>query len=67
MSDKLFEDLKDKLISTGGQYDLVTIEKAYELAKNAHNGQMRSSGDPYISHLLRSQKYWSILEWTMKR
>ena len=50
MSDKLFEDLKDKLISTGGQYDLVTIEKAYELAKNAHNGQMRSSGDPYISH-----------------
>ncbi|MBP1542449.1 MAG: bifunctional (p)ppGpp synthetase/guanosine-3',5'-bis(diphosphate) 3'-pyrophosphohydrolase, partial [Oscillospiraceae bacterium] len=32
------------------QYDLEKIMQAYTLADSAHEGQMRSSGDPYISH-----------------
>ncbi len=32
--------------------DLGRITRAYELAAGAHDGQMRSTGDPYISHSL---------------
>ena len=32
--------------------DLARIETAYDFSKNAHNGQFRASGDPYISHPL---------------
>lgn len=30
--------------------DLALLEKAYQLSKNAHEGQARNSGDPYIIH-----------------
>lgn len=30
--------------------DLTVVEKAYEFAKEAHEGQLRKSGDPYIVH-----------------
>ena len=30
--------------------DLDTLELAYEFAKDAHHGQMRASGEPYINH-----------------
>ena len=26
------------------------VERAYEIAKKAHEGQLRKSGDPYITH-----------------
>ena len=32
--------------------DLCKIRKAYEMADNLHKGQMRQSGEPYISHPL---------------
>src|SRR5438552_2465238 len=32
--------------------DLERIERAYELAKQAHQGVMRRSGEPYIQHPL---------------
>ena len=43
-------DVYDRLgeIYTGSQLSLV--EKAYEFAKNAHEGQKRASGEPYFSH-----------------
>src|SRR5688572_8077175 len=30
--------------------DLAVIERAYAVAEQAHRGQMRKSGDPYITH-----------------
>lgn len=34
-------------------FDEALIRKAHEFAKSAHEGQMRSSGDPYIIHPLQ--------------
>ncbi len=48
------EELYDKLIDTIRKYhpssDISMIEKAYNIAKNAHEGQKRKSGEPYIIH-----------------
>ncbi len=48
--DELFGKLAEKIKQSNKTYDLERIEKAYDIAKAAHEGQMRSSGDPYISH-----------------
>ena len=48
--DALYKKLEDAIEKSNKTYDLSRIESAYELAKKAHEGQMRSSGDPYISH-----------------
>ena len=46
----LFEGLRNKI----GEYlpvDKVTeVQRAFVVARDAHEGQMRSSGDPYITH-----------------
>lgn len=39
-------------ISYLGEDEVRTIERAYALAERAHSGQMRLSGEPYISHPL---------------
>lgn len=48
------EVLHDKLIRTIRSYhpsaDLTMIEKAYNIAYEAHKGQKRKSGEPYIIH-----------------
>ena len=50
------EDLYHSLIDHVRKYhpsdDITMIEKAYEIAYNAHNGQLRKSGEPYIIHPL---------------
>ena len=48
--DALYEKLADAIEKSNKAYDIPRISAAYELAKKAHEGQMRSSGDPYISH-----------------
>ena len=48
--DALYAQLADAIEKSNKSYDLPRIEAAYELAKKAHEGQVRSSGDPYISH-----------------
>ncbi|MEG1809308.1 MAG: bifunctional (p)ppGpp synthetase/guanosine-3',5'-bis(diphosphate) 3'-pyrophosphohydrolase [Oscillospiraceae bacterium] len=47
-----FEELKTQIESSGRQYDVALITLAYELAHKSHEGQMRESGEPYITHPL---------------
>jgi GTP pyrophosphokinase len=44
--------LIQKILDSEKQYDLSKIISAYEFAENAHRGQTRSSGAPYITHPL---------------
>ena len=48
--DKLLEKLKEKLTQSGMPYDVERIADAYGLACEAHRGQLRLSGDPYVTH-----------------
>lgn len=41
-----------ELVEMYNQDDLDKIRKAYEMADNLHKGQVRQSGEPYISHPL---------------
>ncbi|HEY8269619.1 MAG TPA: bifunctional (p)ppGpp synthetase/guanosine-3',5'-bis(diphosphate) 3'-pyrophosphohydrolase [Pseudobdellovibrionaceae bacterium] len=49
---KTLEDLLEKIRSYFPQADLKVIEKAYYFSEKAHEGQIRRSGEPYISHPL---------------
>lgn len=42
--------LIEKITSEDKKYDLDKITRAYELAEKKHEGQMRDSGEPYITH-----------------
>ena len=46
------DDLLAALRASDKVYDLNKIERAYQIADKAHGGQVRKSGDPYISHPL---------------
>ncbi|EKE77431.1 bifunctional GTP diphosphokinase/guanosine-3',5'-bis pyrophosphate 3'-pyrophosphohydrolase [Gallaecimonas xiamenensis] len=46
----LFEGLKARLTSYLDQEQVELIRQAYVLARDAHEGQARSSGEPYITH-----------------
>ena len=47
-----FEELLEKLRKNRPSEDPWVVRRAYEIASERHRGQFRSSGDPYISHLL---------------
>lgn len=49
---KTLEELLSKIRSYFPQADLKIIEKAYTFSERAHAGQIRRSGEPYISHPL---------------
>ncbi|MEM9103362.1 MAG: bifunctional GTP diphosphokinase/guanosine-3',5'-bis pyrophosphate 3'-pyrophosphohydrolase [Pseudomonadota bacterium] len=46
----LFSGLEEKLNEYLSEEQVNQIRKAYCLAKDSHEGQLRSSGDPYITH-----------------
>ncbi len=48
----LYEELKKRVLRYHPSDDLTMIEKAYRIADQSHNGQMRKSGEPYIVHPL---------------
>ena len=48
---KTFEEIKTELVKQKrGKDEIELIERAYEWAKELHNGQYRISGEPYIIH-----------------
>lgn len=49
---KTLEDLLNRIRAYYPNADLKLIEKAYEFSEKAHEGQIRRSGEPYISHPL---------------
>lgn len=50
--DELYLVLINKIRKYHPSEDVTMIEKAYHLAKDAHEGQLRKSGEPYIIHPL---------------
>lgn len=50
--DELFEELKQYILRYHPSTDLSQVEKAYNVAKEAHKDQKRKSGEPYIIHPL---------------
>ncbi len=49
-----FDSLIEKIRQSGKPYDEAKIGEAYELANQAHTGQVRVSGEPYILHPLET-------------
>lgn len=49
---KTFKQLVEKIRASEKPYDLEKITQAYKVAEKAHEGQLRTSGDPYITHPL---------------
>ena len=47
--------------------DLRLIQTAYEVAEKAHTGQVRKSGDPYITTRCRWRPSWPSWAWTPPR
>jgi GTP pyrophosphokinase len=48
----LYDDLIKEIRKYHPSTDLSDIEKAYKIARDAHEGQLRKSGEPYIIHPL---------------
>lgn len=48
--DKMFQDLTDKIRENCPGMDLERIKAAYEMARSAHEGQLRKDGSPYVTH-----------------
>ena len=46
----LFEGLKRQIEQYLPEEQVIRVQDAYVCARNAHEGQTRSSGDPYITH-----------------
>lgn len=49
---KTTEELLEKIKAYFPQADLSLVQKAYDISEKAHEGQIRRSGEPYISHPL---------------
>ena len=50
MHDKELQEILDKIREYAPNTDTTLVEKAYYLAKEAHEGILRKSGEPYIIH-----------------
>ncbi|NLA76442.1 MAG: HD domain-containing protein, partial [Clostridiales bacterium] len=45
-----YTQLRKQLCEVYSEEEMQSIDKAYEIAAKAHEGQKRYSGQPYISH-----------------
>ncbi|MBE7010010.1 MAG: bifunctional (p)ppGpp synthetase/guanosine-3',5'-bis(diphosphate) 3'-pyrophosphohydrolase [Ruminococcaceae bacterium] len=60
--DDTFKALVEKIQSYNAKFDIEKLTAAYELAKHAHEGQLRNSGEPYIIHPLNVAHILADLE-----
>jgi (p)ppGpp synthetase, RelA/SpoT family len=60
--DNRFNKLVEKIKVYNPGCNIALMEKAYALSKNAHDGQLRESGEPYISHPLEVAHILADLE-----
>jgi GTP diphosphokinase / guanosine-3',5'-bis(diphosphate) 3'-diphosphatase len=47
-----FDDILDKIAARFSEKDVTFLQKAYVFTARAHGGQVRRSGEPYLSHPL---------------
>jgi len=47
-----FDDILEKISSRTSEKDIAVLQKAYVFSAKAHKGQVRRSGEPYLSHPL---------------
>ena len=50
--DELFKKIVDRINRYNAKADFMMLEKAYKLSREAHEEQMRASGEPFIIHPL---------------
>ena len=62
IEDISFISFKKKLQKYLNSYQIKKIEKAFDLAKDAHHGQKRQSGENYITHPLNAASYLAEYE-----
>lgn len=46
----LISSITDRLLERATKSEIALLEKAFTTAESAHSGQLRKSGDPYITH-----------------
>ena len=44
------DEIVKRLRKSASRSEIALLEKAFETADKAHHGQLRKSGDPYITH-----------------
>jgi len=47
-----FDDILEKVSGENTEKDITALQKAYVFSARVHKGQVRRSGEPYLSHLL---------------
>ncbi|MEL0257705.1 MAG: HD domain-containing protein, partial [Gammaproteobacteria bacterium] len=57
-----YSSFKKKLQKYLNSYQIKKVEKSYLLAKDAHEGQKRKSGENYINHPLHAASYLADYE-----
>ncbi len=62
MEDNRYHKLVNKILSYNSGCNIGLLDKAYELAKSCHDGQLRESGEPYITHPLEVAHILADLE-----
>lgn len=66
MYDKELQEILDKIKKYAPNADVTPVIKAYELAKSAHAGVFRKSGEPYIIHPIAVANILADLELDME-
>ena len=66
MADKAFRELTEQIKSYNPNANFTVIEEAYNVAKKYHEGQMRLSGESFVSHPVEVAKILAELELNSK-